>query len=228
MSEILVLENIRKSFKDVNSELLILDNVNLAINKGESVSIIGASGSGKSTLLHIASLVDRPTSGRVIVDSKDTTGLDDNAVADIRKTNFGFMFQKGFLFPSWSALDNILLPVLIQDKDKKEYEGRALKLLERFSLKERAHFALSKLSTGERSRVALIRALITEAPIIFADEPTGSLDRDNAMKVEEELLSLVKEENRSLLLVTHSLSFASKTDRCFEIVDRSLKEVRMS
>ena len=213
MSNIIELKDISKSFIDNGSELLLFKDVNLAIAKGESISITGPSGSGKSTLLHIAATIETPTSGTLLINGKDVKSLSDDKKALLRR-NFSFMFQKNFLFPSWTVEENIMLPLLISYKKND--------LLHRFNLESKLHTKARYLSGGEKSRVSLIRAIMSDGVLVFADEPTGSLDRDNARIVEDELFSLVKDYNKSLLLVTHSEELSKRADKMYKIENKTL------
>lgn len=222
MSGIVTLKNVSKKFSSKNDNLLLFKDVNLIINEGESVSISGPSGSGKSTLLNIIALLERATSGEVIVNGKDISTLKDRELTLLRRS-FAFMFQKTFLFPSWSVEENIMLPRLISGKKCNRQDINAL--VERLGLQGKLKQKTENLSGGEKSRVSLIRAIASDGVLIFADEPTGSLDRDNALKVEEELLSLVKDYGKSLLYVTHSNEFANRADKKYVIEDKTLKAI---
>lgn len=219
MNSIITLENISKEFKNGDDTLVLFKGVNLSINKAESISITGPSGSGKSTLLHIMSTLEPPTSGDVIINKESTKNMSDKQLTLIRRS-FSFMFQKTFLFPKWTVEENILLPSLIakQSVDKSKLK----ELSEHLGIYDKLSIKTEKLSGGEKSRVALIRAILSGGDILFADEPTGSLDRDNAVKVENEMFSLVKDYGKSLVLITHSESLALKTDKCYQIVNKTL------
>ena len=219
MSNIIELKDISKSFIDNGSELLLFKDVNLAIAKGESISITGPSGSGKSTLLHIAATIETPTSGTLLINGKDVKSLSDDKKALLRR-NFSFMFQKNFLFPSWTVEENIMLPLLISSK--KQDKNKKNDLLHRFNLESKLHTKARYLSGGEKSRLSLIRAIMSDGVLVFADEPTGSLDRDNARIVEDELFSLVKDYNKSLLFVTHSEELSKRADKMYKIENKTL------
>lgn len=226
MSAIIELKNVSKTFYDNKDALHILENVNLSIRKGESIAIIGPSGSGKSTLLHIASLLENPTDGCVIVDGKDTTKLSDKKRAEIRGKLFSFMFQNDPLFASWSLEDNALLEVVLKRRVQKSDREKFHSLLDILSLSGREKTKVKKLSGGEKSRVSLLRSLLSDAEVMFLDEPTGSLDRDNAVLVENLIFELSEKYGKTVILVTHSKSMAERAKRIYEIYSKSLRCVK--
>lgn len=225
-TEILTLSAITKCFespsKDV-SPLLILDDVSLTLHHGESLAITGKSGCGKSTLLHICAALERPTSGSVRFDGKDLFSMDDSHRSYIRNQKMGFIFQSNLLLEDFTALENVLMPALIAGRNSQESRKRAMDLLEKVDVADRASHRPDTMSGGERQRVAIARALMNAPSLLFADEPTGSLDEDNASRIEDLLLSLVKEENCGLLLVTHNKSFADRCDTVFLLQHRKLE-----
>ncbi len=206
--------------------LKILDSISLRINKGESVAILGPSGSGKTTLLNIASALDIPDSGHVVIDDCDLAGLSKDQLALIRNRKIGIVFQKHHLLPQCTLLENVLVPTLpYQNKDNKgETLSRALELLDRMGLSERHNHFPSQLSGGECQRVTLARALINKPGLLCADEPTGSLDRMTAKEMAKLLAEINREENTALLIVTHSPELASRMDRRMELFGGRLKE----
>jgi len=209
---------IKKRFKAAQNgdgEITILDGINLHILRGESTAIIGKSGSGKSTLLHIAGGLDSPSEGKVLCNGVDFSKLDDRKKSSLRNLHIGFIFQANLLLEDFNALENVMAPALIAGKTVRECKSRALELICKLGLSDRAMHLPSQLSGGEKQRVAICRALMNEPDILMADEPTGALDEENAFDVEQILLSLVKEEGRSLLLVTHNNDFAFKCDNVY-------------
>ncbi len=209
--EVIFLENISKSFSNrEGEELEILKNINLSIREGESISISGKSGCGKSTLLQLASLIERPTSGKVFVKGKDTSSLKERELTGIRRSVMGFVFQNSLLLEDFNALENVAFPLLNSGKSKKDSFLIAGEMLESLGMKERITHRPSQLSGGERQRVAIARALVAEPEVIFADEPTGALDEDTAANIEELLLSAVRDRNMALVLVTHNPLFAQR------------------
>jgi putative ABC transport system ATP-binding protein len=203
--------------------LVILKGIDMAIQAGESVAIIGVSGSGKSTLLGMLAGLDRPSSGQVFLAGTEITALDEEQRARLRGEQVGFVFQNFQLLPSLTALENVMLPLEV--KGAKDPERRAAEWLERVGLSGRStHYPL-QLSGGEQQRVAVARAFASEAPILFADEPTGNLDTRTGEKVADLLFSLNRERGTTLILVTHDPKLASRCDRQLEMEGGELREV---
>ena len=220
MKEIIKLVNVKKTFH-TKEQILLFENVNLSVSEGESVCISGPSGSGKSTVLNIMGLLEDATEGDVVIRGVNTKDITKNEKALLRRT-FSFMFQNSYLFPSWKVMDNILFPLYITGSVTKKKKERAMELLERFGISSLSYSRSSLLSGGEKSRVSIIRALINDADIIFADEPTGSLDTDNARIVEDELFSLVGEYNKALVLVTHSETLRQRAKKVYRINNKTI------
>ena len=199
---------------------VVLNDITLALERGEFTVISGASGSGKTTLLTILSGLDKPSIGRVWLAGKDITDLDENGLAPLRNRLIGFVFQAFHLVPSLTSLENIMFPAeLNRDSDAVE---KASHLLQRVGLWERRHNRPEQLSGGEKQRVAICRALVNNPRLIFADEPTGNLDSENSREVVELLLELQQEFNTTLLLATHSRSIADRADRILTLHDGRL------
>jgi len=226
---ILELENVVKQYQapDGSAATPVLRGVTLAISAGESLAIVGPSGSGKSTLLNIMGTLDRPTSGRMLLEGRDLADADDEALAAVRNRRIGFVFQLHHLLPQCTALENVLVPTLAPGATRRaaEAEADARKLLARVGLADRLAYRPGQLSGGERQRVALARALINRPAILLADEPTGSLDRASA----EELGSILSELNRAdgmtLVVVTHSSALAAQMGRRLELKDGRLAPI---
>ncbi len=217
--------SITKRFKAAEKgegEITILQDLNLSIVQGQSTAIIGKSGSGKSTLLHIAGGLDSPSEGKVYCNGTDFASLDDKRRSVLRNKHIGFIFQANLLLEDFNALENVMAPALIAGKKSSECKDRAVALLTKLGLGERLSHLPGQLSGGEKQRVAICRALMNEPEVILADEPTGALDEDNAAEVENLLLDLVKEEGRSLLLVTHNQDFAYKCDKVYMLRNHNL------
>lgn len=211
----LSLENVSKSFDGPSKDapkLEILRSVSLELPHGGSLAIVGKSGSGKSTLLYIASLIEAPSSGRILYDGRDVTGLTGDERAVLRREKMGFVFQNSLLLDDFSALENVMLPLMNSGLAKKKAEVQAEELLARLRLGDRLTHRPFELSGGERQRVAIARALCTKPSVVFADEPTGALDEESQSLVEDLLLDTVRQEGSALLLVTHNLSFARRLD----------------
>lgn len=225
---LLEVENISKYYDspDNSDPNFILKNLTLKISSGEAVAITGPSGSGKSTLLNIIGTLDRPSTGKILLDGKDITQLDDNQLAIIRNREIGFVFQLHHLLPQCTAFENVLIPTLV-NKDhtnRSEIEDYAKHLLERVGLAERIYYRPGQLSGGERQRVAVVRALINRPKILLADEPTGSLDHANSISLVQLLAELNQKESITLIMVTHSQEMASQMSKIYQLIDGNLTE----
>lgn len=208
-------KNIYKSFGDLE----VLQGVNLSVEKGEIVAIIGKSGAGKTTLLQIIGTLDRPTSGQVLIDGTDVFAMKDRELAAFRNKHIGFIFQFHQLLPEFTALENVCIPAMIAREKESVYMPRAEQLLRDLGLADRMHHKPSELSGGEKQRVAAARALMMAPDIILADEPTGSLDTQNKKELSDLLLKLRQEYGQTILLVTHDKELANIADRIIEIKD---------
>ncbi len=211
----LVTENITKSY----NKTPILKGINMNVNRGEIVSIVGASGAGKSTLLHIIGTLDKPNSGKVWVDGVDVFSLPEKKMAHFRNTKIGFVFQFHHLLPEFTALENVAIPAWINNISKADAETKAKELLELLHLKDRMYHKPNELSGGEQQRVAIARALINKPSIILADEPTGNLDSKNSFEIFTILNDLKKEMNQTIIMVTHNMELAKQCDHIFKIED---------
>jgi len=227
-NNVLVLENVHKSYLiSVNAlPLLVLKGINLAVKQGESIGIIGQSGSGKSTLLNLIGALDKPDSGRVLVDGEDINTLGENELAKIRNKKIGFVFQFHHLLPQCSAYENVILPAIAtQDAAYiKKCSERAIQLLKRVGLENRINHKPSELSGGERQRVAVVRALINTPRLLLADEPTGALDQNSALWLADLLVELNKEENVTLIVATHWLELADRMQKVYSLRDGNLSQ----
>jgi lipoprotein-releasing system ATP-binding protein len=218
---LLVAENLTKSFHDGLEELHVLRGVNLRIEKGEMLAITGPSGAGKSTLLHLLGTLDRPTDGKVYLEGADIYGLPDAKLAPVRNKRIGFVFQFYHLLPEFSVFENVLLPAMAGGKGKTA-RGRALQLLDRIGLGKRMHHLPGQLSGGEMQRTAIARALINNPDVVFADEPTGNLDRDNSMSILNLMRELNEEDKQTFVIATHDCSIAEQAKRVLSLTDGRL------
>ncbi|TLY29633.1 MAG: ABC transporter ATP-binding protein [Ignavibacteria bacterium] len=220
--------NIQKSFtidRGSSPPLHVLRGINLEILGGEFISVVGASGSGKSTLLHILGGLDRPTEGEVFWLEKNIGTLGDEELARLRGGTVGFVFQFHHLLPEFSALENVMIPIMIQAKSTGEAAARATRLLNRVGLQDRLRHRPSELSGGEQQRVAVARALANNPQIVFADEPTGNLDSVSSQNLHELLRELNRTEKQTFLIVTHNERFARESSRIFRMTDGILETV---
>lgn len=221
---ILEASNINKSYFRTNNALHVLKGIDLKIGEGEIVSVVGPSGAGKSTLLHVLGGLDRPDQGTVHLEGENIYDLKDAARAKIRNSKVGFVFQFYHLLPEFTALENVLLPAMIQMRKgaKKQFEGQGLDILDKVGLKERVHHKPYQLSGGEQQRVAIARALINKPRIVFCDEPTGNLDSESGEGIIHLLMDLNKKNNQTLVIVTHDEHIAERSNRTIHIRDGEL------
>lgn len=212
--------NIHKSYSTgKNTSLDVINGVSLSIAEGEIIAIVGPSGAGKSTLVHILGLLDRPTRGNVQFDGKVVTSLRDDEISQIRNRRIGFVFQFHHLLPEFSAHENTIMPALIAGRSIKSESDRAKQLLDEVGLGNRMHHKPSELSGGEQQRVAVARSLMNSPAIVFADEPSGNLDSENAEKLHSLLFDLRKKYHQSFVIVTHNTQLAASADRIITLVD---------
>lgn len=208
-------KDIYKSF----GQLSVLKGINLTVNEGEIVSIIGKSGAGKTTLLQIIGTLERPDSGKIVIDNTDVFTLGEKQLAAFRNRHIGFIFQFHQLLPEFTALENVMMPALIAGESHQAAEKKATELLNQLGLSERMSHKPSQLSGGEKQRVAASRAMIMSPDIILADEPSGSLDEQNKRELHKLLLRLKQQFGQTILIVTHDKELAQISDRIIEIHD---------
>lgn len=211
-------KNITKSF----GKLQVLKGINLHLDKGEVVSIVGPSGAGKTTLLQIIGTLDKPDSGSVVIDGTDVSNLSQKKLADFRNLNIGFVFQFHQLLPEFTALENIMIPAYIAGKSHKEAKARAQELLDFMGLADRASHKPNELSGGEKQRVAVARALVNNPAVILADEPSGSLDSKNKAELHQLFFDLRDKFGQTFVIVTHDEALAALTDRTIHMKDGQL------
>lgn len=220
----LLVEKLDKDYPTRSGPLSVLRDVNLRLDRGESLAVMGPSGSGKSTLLHILGTLDQPTRGQVTLEGTNPFTLPEPQLAAFRNRRIGFVFQDHHLLPQCTVLENVLIPTLVNRESRKEdSEQYARALLERVGLSKRIEHYPAELSGGERQRVAVARALIQKPVLLLADEPTGNLDRKNAAGIGELLIELHKQEQTILMVVTHSADLAKLLPKTMEMVDGMLK-----
>ncbi len=220
MSEVvLALKDVGRSYKQGRTRLDVLRSVDLSINEGEIVGLLGPSGSGKSTLLHVTGLLENPDQGEVHICGEACKDLNDDARTSMRRHNIGFVYQNHHLLPEFSALENIIIPQIIAGHKRREASERADKLLDWMGLKERAGHRPGKLSGGEQQRVAIARALANGPRLLLADEPTGNLDPGTSDEVFKVLLKLVRGAGLAALIATHNMDLAAKMDRIVRLED---------
>ena len=215
-------EHLSKDYPTRSGPLTVLRDVNLTLDRGEALAVMGPSGSGKSTLLHILGTLDRPSAGDVRLDGKDPFALSERELADFRNRHVGFVFQDHHLLPQCSVLENVLIPTLVARDDREAVKAWARQLLDRVGLADRLDHRPAELSGGERQRVAVARALIQRPLLVLADEPTGNLDRASAREVGRLLLELHREQDTILVVVTHSAELAEGFPRTLRMDDGCL------
>jgi lipoprotein-releasing system ATP-binding protein len=218
----LSLRKVSRHFGAGEGELTIFDNLSLDVRAGEVVALLGQSGSGKSSLLHIAGLLERPTSGQVLVAGQDCTAMDDPSRTRVRRIGIGFVYQFHHLLPEFSALENVMMPQLIAGASKSTAATRSKELLGRLRLDHRLDHRPAELSGGEQQRVAIARALANRPLLLLADEPTGNLDPGTAELVQEEFMHLIREEGLAALIATHNVDLAGRMTRTLVLDDGRL------
>ena len=218
-------EGLRKSFRSGASELVLFDNLSFEVAPGEMLAIVGESGAGKSTLLHILGTLDRPSSGDVCWTGLRLSALSENAAADFRNREIGFVWQFHYLLPEFSALENVAMPLLMRGTPKVQAEQEASAWLNEVGLVQRAHHRAGELSGGEQQRAALARALITKPKFLLADEPTGDLDSRTADSVFELIARLHRDHQLASLIATHNFAFARRCHRVLRLANGCIEEV---
>ena len=215
----LELENIHKSFRHAGNIINVLNGIDMVINPGESVAVMGASGVGKSTLLNIMGTLEQPTKGIVRFETKDVNKLDESVLCHLRNREIGFVFQFHHLLPEFDALENTIMPALIARSSKKKAMEAAQEILKNVGLDKRLNHRVGELSGGEQQRVAIARALIMRPKLLLADEPTGNLDRVTGEEIIDLLLRIKMEEGLSMIVATHNQRLARKMSQVLEIID---------
>ena len=224
MSSLLEVRNLYKSYGSGTAKVEVLKGIDLTVESGDTVALVGPSGAGKSTLLHVMGTIDRPTSGQVLFDGKEIFSLSDQPLAAFRNRSIGFVFQFHHLLPEFSALENVMMPLLIAGVKKAQAEGKARGLLDDVGLSHRITHRPGELSGGEQQRVAIARALVSSPRLLLADEPTGNLDMKTSEEVHALLYSIQKSTGISLVIVTHNERLAAGMARIVRLVDGSIVE----
>ena len=220
MSTLLELKQITLNYKNYNTSVEVIKGIDLKINSGEKVAVVGKSGSGKTSLIMLMAGLEQPTSGEIIFDQQPISTFNEDELADIRKKKIGIVFQSFYLIPNYIALENVSLILEINGIDNSKQ--RAEELLVQFGLKDRLHHFPTQLSGGEQQRVAIARSMAVKPKLILADEPTGNLDSENSQMISNLLFEYANKNQSSFVLVTHDLKFAEKCDRIIKIEDGTI------
>ena len=221
----ITLNNIYKTYSMGENSVNALSNVSLNIAKHEFAAIVGPSGSGKSTLMNILGCLDVPTSGSYVLDGRETSGMSDNELADIRNTRIGFIFQGFNLLKKLTAMENVELPLVYQGISQKERHRRSIEALEAVGLGDRVKHVPNELSGGQQQRVAIARALVSNPPILLADEPTGNLDSKSGMEIIK-IMNDLHDNGNTIILITHDNNIAMQAKRVIRIIDGQISEDR--
>ena len=216
--------NLKKSFKHTSGDITLFDNLNLKIKEGELVALIGPSGSGKSSLLHLLALLEEPSKGKIIIDKKETKNLSREQKDEIRRKNISIIFQENNLLSDFTAIENVMMPLIIRGDDNKIIIKKAKKILDEVNILNRSNHFPKELSGGEQQRVAIARALIAETKLIFADEPTGNLDYKTSREIFSLFLKL-KKLKKTIIFATHNRELANRADYKLFISDGNIKRV---
>ena len=223
-SPVLHLENVRKSYISGEEELEVLHGINLTLQRGEFSALIGPSGSGKSTLLNLIGLLDRPSTGKLFINGEETSQLAEAAITRLRGQRIGFVFQHHLLIPAFTALENVMMPLLVdRGRPDATMRARAAELLEDVGLADRQNHLASKLSGGQQQRVAIARAIVANPSLLLADEPTGNLDSERSVEIMR-LITELNKEGLTIVMVTHEPDMAAYASRIIRFVDGNIAE----
>ena len=216
--------NIKKTYEHINGNIILFNNLNLKIKQGDLIALIGSSGSGKSSLIHLLALLDNPSKGKILINNKDTSSLNESQKDEIRRKNISIIFQDNNLLSDFTALENVMMPLLIKGENEKNILSKAKKILKDVKILNRSDHFPNELSGGEQQRVSIARALIAETDLILADEPTGNLD----FKTSKEIFSLflkLKKLKKTIIFATHNRELANRADYKLFISDGHIKRV---
>ena len=216
--------NIKKTYEHINGNIILFNNLNLKIKQGDLIALIGSSGSGKSSLIHLLALLDNPSKGKILINNKDTSSLNESQKDEIRRKNISIIFQDNNLLSDFTALENVMMPLLIKGENEKDILSKAKKILKDVKILNRSDHFPNELSGGEQQRVSIARALIAETDLILADEPTGNLD----FKTSKEIFSLflkLKKLKKTIIFATHNRELANRADYKLFISDGHIKRV---
>ena len=219
----ITLKGIYKIYGDTSNKVTALDNINLEIQKGEYISIMGASGSGKSSLMHIIGLLDKPTKGEYILDGVNTIDIKEKELSTFRNKYIGFVFQAFNLLPRTTVMENVILPLKYRGENKDDVEKKAMEVLKKLDIEKRAYFKTNQISGGQQQRVAIARALMQNPALILADEPTGSIDSKTTLEILR-ILQGLNDEGHSIVMVTHEEDIGNRAKRKIKLKDGFLVE----
>jgi lipoprotein-releasing system ATP-binding protein len=219
------IRNINKSYQNNGVKIEVLNDLSFDIRAGETIAVVGESGIGKSTFLHILGALDRPDSGSLLYQGKDVFEFDGASLAKFRNQTLGFVFQFHYLLTEFSALENVMMPGLINGRTRRQIQAPAESILARVGLQNRIHHRVVELSGGEQQRVALARALMLKPDILLADEPTGNLDQKNSRQIHDLLMELNQESNMTIVVVTHNMKLAGLMNKKLTLLDGKLVEI---
>ena len=217
--KLIEIKELTKTFIMAESALTVLKDITFSVKQGEFMSITGQSGSGKSTLMHLIGCLDKPTSGTYLLEGKNVSTMTSNKLAHIRNNLIGFVFQRFYLLPDLTALDNVALPKLYAGSSEKDAQERAKEILDQVGLGDRIYHLPNQLSGGQQQRVAIARAMINHPPLILADEPTGNLDSRTGEDIMNSFTELNRSKKVTIIIVTHDFSLAQKTNRIIKLLD---------